>query len=141
MLVDVAHDHQLVHAGLGNERVQSGTDGLRGSHYCPRKHTYRLRLLVRRPVGLDVVDRRLAEPTAPAEDVGKRHLLRRREARRLRIDFRGDHVDASHRVGPIELRGWLGSIMLPAPTRIVVVPAAMCAITIEVAALAMPAML
>jgi len=36
---------------------------------------------------------------------------------------------------------WFGSIMPPAPTRIVVVPAAMCAITIEVAALAMPAML
>ena len=36
---------------------------------------------------------------------------------------------------------WLGSMMPPAPTRIVVVPAATCAMTIDVAALAMPGML
>ena len=35
---------------------------------------------------------------------------------------------------------WLGSMMPPAPTRIVVVPAATCAITTAVAALAMPGM-
>jgi hypothetical protein len=36
---------------------------------------------------------------------------------------------------------WFGSMMPPAPTRIVEVPAAMCAMTIAVAALAMPGML
>ena len=36
---------------------------------------------------------------------------------------------------------WLGSMMPPAPTRMVVVPAATWAITTEVAALAMPGML
>ena len=36
---------------------------------------------------------------------------------------------------------WFGSMMPPAPTRMVEVPPAMCAITTEVAALAMPGML
>ena len=36
---------------------------------------------------------------------------------------------------------WLGSMMPPAPTRIVEVPAATWAMTTEVAALAMPGML
>jgi hypothetical protein len=35
---------------------------------------------------------------------------------------------------------WLGSMMPPAPARMVEVPPAMCAITTEVAALAMPGM-
>jgi hypothetical protein len=36
---------------------------------------------------------------------------------------------------------WFGSMMPPAPTRMVDVPPATCAMTIEVAALAMPGML
>jgi hypothetical protein len=35
---------------------------------------------------------------------------------------------------------WLGSMIPPAPTRIVLVAAAICAITTDVAALAMPVM-
>jgi len=53
-----------------------------------REHVHRLRFFRRRPVALNVVDRRLAKAARAAEDVRKGHLLRRRQPCALRHRYR-----------------------------------------------------
>ena len=64
-------------------------------------------LLRRRPVGVDVVDRRLLQASRAAVQVGERLLERGEQPLCLGVGLGGDHVHADHCVRPLQLLGGL----------------------------------
>ena len=107
MLIDIGDDDELIGSGFLNQRAHPFADRIRRADDGARQHPHRLRLLHRRPIGFNVVDRRLTQTARATEDVGERHLLRRGEPPRFLVAFGGDDVDADDRVGPVELLGGL----------------------------------
>ena len=107
VIVDIGHDDQLVGLGFLDQRVDPGANRVGRADDGAREHAHRLRLFHWRPIGVDVIDRRLAQAARAAEDIRERHLLRRREAPRLRVAVGGDDVDADHGIGPVKLFGGL----------------------------------
>ena len=71
VIVDIGHDHEFVGACFRNERIDARTNRIRRADDGARQHARRLRFFRRRPVALDVVDRRLAQAARAAEDVRK----------------------------------------------------------------------
>jgi hypothetical protein len=68
-------------------------------------------------------------------------LIRSRCATEPEIDAPRNRRASVPKCSAMTSGAWLGSMIPPAPTRIRRVPAAMCAMTTDVAALAMPGML
>jgi hypothetical protein len=100
---DRRHHHQLVGAAVLDEALEPVAHGLGRAHDRAREHALGHLLLGRRPVGVDVVDRRLLRAGAAAAQVGERLLVRGEQALRLGIGVGDDHVDAGHRVRLVQL--------------------------------------
>ena len=93
--------------GLRDERIHARTDRAERSDNRAGEHAHCLRLFPRRPVALDVVDRRLAETPRASEYIGEGHLLSCRQPAGLVIALGRDDVDADHRIGTRQLFGRL----------------------------------
>ena len=64
MVVDVGDDDEFIGSGFRNQRINAFANRIRRADDGARQHPHRLSLLYRRPIVLDVVDRRLAEDPA-----------------------------------------------------------------------------
>jgi hypothetical protein len=106
--------HQLVGAGALREGLQLAARGVWRADERTGEHAHRLDLVVRHPVGLDVVDRGRHQSAPAAHHVHEALLQARGQAPRLGVGVRDDHVDARHRVRPRELLGRLEVVTVDA---------------------------
>ena len=104
MVVDRGGDDQLVRHGLGDDRFEAFSHGVRRSDVRAAQHVRDVGLLGGRPVRLDVVDGRRELTPAAADDIRERLLRRREQPLSRRVVVRCDDVHGDHHVGLLELR-------------------------------------
>ena len=71
MIINVRDDHNLVRRRLLNEGIEAGADRFGEPTIERASICLACNFSHRRPIGLDVVDRRLAKLPRAAEDVGE----------------------------------------------------------------------